>query len=178
MRVKIGGMKIAKGVLAKVREAGVGPEEIDTVTAFCEETNQGLYRLGYLGSEDGRKEEDARIIRIRELEAEEAKAEFEQERELFRQTITDLQDFIKRDEKRVSLFRWLTAMLPEREKLVLRRLYEEGFPWSRVYDYDGTHLKPGSVQCGRNNGLALMALEISKHSMWAEINALKGEENE
>lgn len=175
MRAKVGNVKVSKKTLAMTQEAGVGTEEIAAVSEFCEAALTAQYRLKNIREEGDEETEDARVVRIRELEAEKAKAEYEQEREMFQKTITELQDFIRRDEKRVSLFRWLTAMLPGREKLVLRRLYEEGFAWSRVYDDEGILLKPGSVQYGRNNGLALMAIEVRRRSMWAEINALKGE---
>lgn len=175
MRAKVGNVKVSKKTLVMAQEAGVGTEEVAAVSEFCEAALTAQYRLKNIREEGDKETEDTRVIRIRELEAEKARAEYEQEWEMFQKTITELQEFIKRDEKRVSLFRWLTAMLPGREKLVLRRLYEEGFAWSRVYDNEGLHLKPGSVQYSRNNGLALMAVEAGKRGMWSEINALKGE---
>ncbi|MCD8084231.1 MAG: hypothetical protein LUE86_12190 [Clostridiales bacterium] len=175
---KIGAMRVSTKTMKKTQAAKVGAEEIQRTADFCDETCQALYRLKILRRDGDDEKEDGRLIEIRYLETRKAKAAYEYERELIQNGINRLQGCIDDDKKRVSLFRWLVGMLPEKEKLVITQLYGEDRPWRYVFDEDGRQLAQGSVEYGKNNGLALMAVEIGKRDLWAEIEALKGEDGD
>lgn len=178
MTEKIGNMRVSVKTLEKARNAGVGLEKIQKTESFCIESCQALYRLKILHREGDEEKEDARLKEIRYLEAKKAEAAYEYGKEFYQGSIDRLRGYIEDDKKRVSLFEWLVGMLPEKEKLVITCLYGEDRPWRYVFDEDGKRLSQGSVEFGKNNGLALMAVEIEKRNLWGEIDALEGEENE